>query len=85
MNERIQLLAEEAWEDTAAVTPEFGHPAAFAEKFAELILRKCIEEIKRASPMGTHDDPGELSRTDQQHQWAFRESVIVIREYFGVK
>ena len=40
MNERIQELAEQAWNATA-VSPDFGHPVSFAEKFAELIVREC--------------------------------------------
>ena len=42
MNERIQELAEQAW-DTTAVSPDFGHPVSFAEKFAELIVRECAK------------------------------------------
>ena len=42
MNERIKELAEQAW-DTTAVSPDFGHPVSFAEKFAELIVRECCE------------------------------------------
>ena len=44
MNERIKELAEQAW-DATAVSPEFGHPISFAEKFAELIVRECANEI----------------------------------------
>ena len=40
MNERIKQLAEQAW-DATAVSPEFGHPISFAEKFAELIVQEC--------------------------------------------
>ena len=42
MNERIKELAEQAW-DATAVSPEFGHPVSFAEKFAELIILECAE------------------------------------------
>ena len=41
MNQRIRELAEQAWDDTA-VSPDFGHPVSFAEKFAELIVRECM-------------------------------------------
>ena len=41
MNERIKELAEQAW-DATAVSPDFGHPVSFAEKFAELIVRECV-------------------------------------------
>ena len=44
MNERIKELAEQAW-DTTAVSPDFGHPVSFAEKFADLIVRECINVI----------------------------------------
>ena len=40
MNERIKELAEQAW-DATAVSPDFGHPVSFAEKFAELIIKEC--------------------------------------------
>ena len=40
MNERMKELAEQAW-DATAVSPEFGHPVSFAEKFAELIVEEC--------------------------------------------
>ena len=45
MNERIKELAEQAWNDTA-VSPDFGHPVSFAEKFAELIVRDCIKIVE---------------------------------------
>jgi hypothetical protein len=44
MNEKITLLAEQAW-DATAVSPDFGHPVSFAEKFAELIIRECVNTI----------------------------------------
>lgn len=44
MNERIRKLAEQAWEATA-VSPEFGHPISFAEKFAKLIIQECCDII----------------------------------------
>ena len=45
MNERIQELAEQAWDNTA-VSPDFGHPVSFAEKFAELIVQECAKTIE---------------------------------------
>lgn len=42
MNERLKEIAEQAWEATA-VSPDFGHPVSFAEKFAELILFECVK------------------------------------------
>jgi hypothetical protein len=46
MNERIKELAEQAW-DATAVSPKFGHPISFAEKFAELIVRDCCEVLEQ--------------------------------------
>jgi len=43
MNERVKELAEQAWEVTA-VSPDFGHPVSFAEKFAELIIKECLNQ-----------------------------------------
>ena len=45
MNEHIKQLAEQAW-DATAVSPDFGHPVSFAEKFAELIVRECAELVE---------------------------------------
>ena len=45
MNERIKELAEQAW-DTTAVSPDFGHPVSFAEKFAELIVQECANYVR---------------------------------------
>lgn len=42
MNERLQELAEQAW-DATAVSREFGHPVSFAEKLSKSIVRECIE------------------------------------------
>lgn len=44
MNERLQELAEQAWNATA-VSPEFGHPCTFAAKLSELIVQDCIQQI----------------------------------------
>jgi hypothetical protein len=69
MNEQIKLLAEQAW-DATAVSPDFGHPVSFAEKFAELIVKECLticREKERANLYGT------------------REVEATIKEHFGVE
>ena len=57
MNKRIQELAEQAW-DTTAVSPDFGHPVSFAEKFAELIVRDCAgivaDAVDHREPASTY-------------------------------
>jgi len=45
MNERILELAEQAW-DSTAVSPDFGHPVSFVEKFAELIIKDCVDTLE---------------------------------------
>ena len=54
MNERIKELAEQAW-DATAVSPDFGHPVSFAEKFAELIVRECANIADKAEPYKAND------------------------------
>ena len=54
MNERIRKLAEQAW-DATAVSPEFGHPISFAEKFAELIVSECIKLCEHNSNDDEYD------------------------------
>ena len=71
MNERIRELAEQAW-DATAVSPDFGHPVSFAEKFAELIVRECLNQCYNR---GMDDElyAGQLK------------AATYIEEYFGVE
>jgi hypothetical protein len=82
MNERIKLLAEQAW-DATAVSPEFGHPISFAEKFAELIVRECIDKIE------THRIPvGNSAAGEMACEWtyaALKEIRDEIKQHFGVE
>ena len=54
MNALLRELAEQA-RDATAVSPDFGHPVSFAEKFAKLIIdrcvRACVEDV--ADPRDT--------------------------------
>jgi len=54
MNERIKLLAEQAW-DATAVSPDFGHPVSFAEKFSELIVAECLGIVDDAERGGSNE------------------------------
>jgi len=47
MNERIKQLAEQA--GMYIVDDEFSTYGKFAEKFAELIVRECVEACSRAN------------------------------------
>ena len=74
MNERIQELAEQAWDNTA-VSPDFGHPVSFAEKFAELIVKECVNVLHKAQR-----DKGEV--------WVCADGTRImphIKEHFGVQ
>jgi hypothetical protein len=41
MNERIKLLAEQAW-DATAVSPEFGHPISLSDYADMEVYYFCI-------------------------------------------
>ena len=51
MNERIKELAEQAC-DATAVSPDFGHPVSFAEKFAELLIFDILNVITNDDALG---------------------------------
>ena len=76
MNERIQVLMEQAMElvDPYALEGEFGPRRLNEEKFAELIVREC------ASIAGMNDDDT-LSEGDIRAGSIKRQ----IKEHFGVK
>jgi hypothetical protein len=48
MNERIKLLAEQAFAVCGKHSNNYNGPA-FSEKFAELIVRECLEACSRAN------------------------------------
>ena len=90
MNERIRLLAEQAGEYVNEVytppvrskTPgkiwEDGHVdwhEQFNQKFAELIVRECIQVVDGMA------DPEEDS---DRYVWALHNAIEKIREHFGV-
>jgi hypothetical protein len=91
MNERIRLLAEQAGEYVNEVytppvrskTPgkiwEDGHVdwhEQFNQKFAELIVRECIQVVDGMA------DPEEDS---DRYVWALHNASEKIREHFGVQ
>ena len=72
MNEQIKKLAEQAW-DATAVSPEFGHPISFAEKFAELIVKECSKIVLNCGIIGSNNE---------------RDFIVASREikqHFGIK
>jgi hypothetical protein len=72
MNQRILELAEQAW-DSTAVSPDFGHPVSFAEKFAELIVQECVQVCNNIDV--------EYEGEDVLATWC----ASAIKEHFGVK
>ena len=79
MNERIRKLAEQAWIDTkeefdsivddgGSINFTFAH--AYDQKFAELIVKECLEICKEK---------------EQANLYGVREVENAIKEHFGVE
>ena len=73
MNERIQALAEQAW-DATAVSNDFGHPVSFAEKLSELVVLSCIDEV--ISQMWHYG-------IDESNNPSFYKAIDRVKESFG--
>jgi hypothetical protein len=72
MNERIKELAEQA--GMVIVDDRFSTYGKFAEKFALLIVRECIQAIQNES----------MNSSDEfEHGLRFAEGAIL--DHFGVK
>jgi hypothetical protein len=77
MNERIRELAYEA-EDYADTMVDGGsefHPT-FVKKFAELIVRECIQVV---------DDMADPEEDSDRYFWAIQNASEKIKEHFGVE
>jgi hypothetical protein len=74
MNKRIIELADQSWNTFDLKGVEIGPPYAFAERFAELIVRKCINICRDVD--GVDDHSMRVSRQD---------CACEIRDYFGVE
>ena len=90
MNERLTALCEqtitEAWESRKGpdgLVRTDGNPYIFYEKFAELIVRECIDKIE------THRIPvGNSAEGEMACEWtyaALKEIRDEIKEHFGVE
>jgi hypothetical protein len=88
MNERIRELAEQAWNDTA-VSPDFGHPVSFAEKFAELIVSECIdllrEESERLYALSSEETDESFASNFQICAEKCWDIEVMVKEHFGVE
>ena len=90
MNERLTALCEQAisevWESRKGpdgLVRTDGNPYIFYEKFAELIVRECIDKIE------THRIPvGNSAEGEMACEWtyaALKEIRDEIKEHFGVE
>ena len=69
MNKRIRELVEQAWRERDLITSTRALDDAFTDKFAELIVRECMDVV----------DPGvnQVIARYQARQW--------LAEHFGVE
>jgi hypothetical protein len=81
MNERIRQLEDACWEELGE--DECYYPVFNKEKFAELIVRECINKIE------THQIPvGNSAAGEMACEWtyaALKEIRDEIKEHFGVE
>ena len=78
MNERIKELAFAATEGSNW-KPGLGNPQIqeYMEKFAELIVRECVEICKKQEY--------KYWRSSEEDQWTPIDSANAIQEHFGVE
>ena len=84
MNERIRELADEAAKFSAIMALPTGESGdkLFVEKFAELIVRECVDIINyRADTCGDRLDSIKANEAVREGQ---RECAKTIKEHFGV-
>ena len=78
MNKRIKQLAEQAGYSKDFL--EIGLPSNM-EKFAELIVRECIQELE----ISRKCDPYTGNLFDCEYNTFIKEQSIMLTEHFGVK
>ena len=82
MNERIKELAKQAQQYAECTTPQgLEWLPAFTEKFAELIVRECINEVEGLQISKY------TSQWDRDQHWnrAIAHTALHIRDHFGVE
>jgi hypothetical protein len=78
MNERIRLLAEQA--EMSANKGDHVDVKLMMEKFAELIVKECIETVAENMYSGmTHSDFSDGA------DFAYAQVISDIKEHFGVE
>ena len=83
MNERIAELWDKAAEDT--MDHSWESQTKFMERFAELIVRECVEQIQICSEQIKNDDG-----YADDNIWPIMQSIvdavaIDVKEHFGVE
>lgn len=73
MNERIQELEQQCWEEAQR---EYGHAWFNQTKFAELIIQKCITQIALIG-VGNFEN--------EDIMWTVETSIASIETHFGVE
>jgi hypothetical protein len=83
MNERIQQLAEQALNEySATYHNEAKIPEAYLKKFAELIVRECINIVK---PTSHHEAFAQSYLGDVEGLELLDGKVKQIKQHFGVE
>lgn len=80
MNERIKELAKQCWNERLEGQLHFDN-----EKFAELIIQECVEQIQICSDQIKNDDG-----YADDNIWPIMQSIvdavaIDVKEHFGVE
>jgi hypothetical protein len=83
MNAKINQLIKQSY--VTIQTPSGDESAYFSqEKFAELIVRECME-IVEAQKESLCDDENAWSDRDYGYEQAVNDSVDMIKQHFGVE
>ena len=89
MNERIKLLAEQAyiadsleynpnWEKNPVYVELLKELESFHQKFAELLIKECLSKVDASHPLEERSEWG-------QNSWAEETIKRKIKRHFGVE
>ena len=86
MNERIEQLAERATKemDQEAFSEDMNIPAEWYHKFAELIVRECVDVIRKEVSL-KYKDGGETEEFMGGHYASSVLARVKIKHHFGVE
>jgi hypothetical protein len=83
MNERIEELLMEAHKQTKGGIYN-GHPSEWTEKFAELIVRECVQTLIDNTPDIYTNESAEED-WDKGYDRVMKDWVHHIQEHFGIE